>query len=291
MRRLVSLLLLAWTASAAVRSIVVQERTPVDHGYERIVARVTFGAQPKLAANRIIRDLEFAATNAAGEVEFASDLYILRPADPAKRNGTALFEVSNRGGKGMLTRFNYDNWLYDQGYTLVWLGWEYDIPESNRTALHFRAPHFRPGALPAAGLTHSEFVPAAPATSMKLANLAEEPIAVGKAIALYVLDRADAPAVAIPPREWKLAAGGESVEMAAGFQPGKLYEFVYEGKDPVVVGTGLAAVRDWVSFLKYGEPGVSWLDQPGAIQRTIGFGILAIGPVSARVPLRRFQRR
>lgn len=173
----------------------------------------------------------------------------------------------------MLTRFNYDNWLYDQGYTLVWLGWEYDIPESNRTALHFRAPHFRPGALPAAGLTHSEFVPAAPATSMKLANLAEEPIAVGKAIALYVLDRADAPAVAIPPREWKLAAGGESVEMAAGFQPGKLYEFVYEGKDPVVVGTGLAAVRDWVSFLKYGEPGVSWLDQPGAIQRTIGFGI------------------
>lgn len=76
MRRLVSLLLLAWTASAAVRSIVVQERTPVDHGYERIVARVTFGAQPKLAANRIIRDLEFAATNAAGEVEFASDLYI-----------------------------------------------------------------------------------------------------------------------------------------------------------------------------------------------------------------------
>lgn len=276
-RGIFCLLLLGSTVSAAVRSIAFVERAPIDHGYERIVARVTFAIDPKLPANRIVRDLEFAATDSRGEVEFTSDLYVLRPRDPAKCNGTALFEVSNRGGKGMLSRFNYDDWLYDQGYTLVWLGWEFDVPQSNREALHFTAPHFRPGALPAAGLTHSEFVPDAPTTTMKLADRAQAPVAVGKAIALYALDRTDRAPTPIAPNEWKLAANGESVEMAAGFQPGRLYEFVYQGKDPVVVGTGLAAVRDWVSFLKYGQDGVEWPGGHGATVRAIGFGISQSG--------------
>ena len=277
MRRIVYFVFLASTASAAVRSIEFVERTPIDHGYERIVARVTFAVDPKLAANRIVRDLEFAATDARGDVEFTSDLYVLRPRDPAKSNGTALFEVSNRGGKGMLSRFNDDGWLYDQGYTLVWLGWEYDVPQSNREALHFAAPHFRPDALPAKGLVRSEFVPTARATAMKLADRDQMAIAVAQPIALYVRDRTDSPPQAIAAGEWKLGADGESVEMTSGFQPGKLYEFVYQGKDPVVAGTGLAAVRDWVSFLKYGQDGVDWPGGHGAAARAIGFGISQSG--------------
>ncbi len=39
--------------------------------------------------------------------------------------------------------------------------------------------------------------------------------------------------------------------MASGFEAGKIYEVVYRAADPVVVGTGLAAVRDVVSWLKY----------------------------------------
>src|ERR1041384_7978143 len=91
-------LTLAITASlhGAVRRVEILERTPAPMGYERIVGRVHFGANPKLAANRIVRDLEFAPLNAPGEGEFNSDLYMFRPADPAKSNGTVLFEVSNR---------------------------------------------------------------------------------------------------------------------------------------------------------------------------------------------------
>jgi len=33
-----------------------------------------------------------------------------------------------------------DEWVMKQGFTLVWLGWEWDIPTSNRDALHFTAP-------------------------------------------------------------------------------------------------------------------------------------------------------
>jgi hypothetical protein len=42
-----------------------------------------------------------------------------------------------------------------------------------------------------------------------------------------------------------------AVYLAAGFAPGKIYEVIYRAKDPVVVGTGLAAVRDLISYLKY----------------------------------------
>src|SRR5580693_8649525 len=128
-------------APAAVRGIEITERAPIVAGYERIAGRVHFGLNPKLAANRIVRDLESATLNPAGEVECAADFYILQPQDASKGNGTILFEVSNRGGKGMLSRFDFarggndfgDLWVLQQGYTLVWLGWEWDIPASNRT--------------------------------------------------------------------------------------------------------------------------------------------------------------
>ena len=37
---------------------------------------------------------------------------------------------------------------------------------------------------------------------------------------------------------------------AAGFEPGKIYEVVYTGKDPAVVGLGPAAVRDYIAYMK-----------------------------------------
>ena len=93
--------------------------------------------------NRRIVDLEHAPRDADGRVHFSSDLYVLRPVDPAKANGVLLFEVANRGNKGLLARFNRaaarsadpttaadfgDGLLMKDGYTLVWIGWELDCP-------------------------------------------------------------------------------------------------------------------------------------------------------------------
>jgi hypothetical protein len=285
--------LLLWTAQGAVRSVEIAERGVILGGqkfggvgaYERIVGTVHFALNPKLAANRIVRDLDFAATNAAGEVECAADLYVLKPVDAAKGNGTVLFEVSNRGGKGMLGRFDLargaagdvgDGWVLEQGYTLVWLGWEWDVPAANRDALHFSAPRFRPEALPADGLVRSEFVADRAVTRFSLGDRDQDAIPVARAVALYVGDSAGHRKV-VPPSKWKLGADGKSVEMPAGFQPGQLYELVYQGKDPVVAGTGLAAVRDWVSFLKYGGAETVLADLHKAEKRAIGFGISQSG--------------
>src|SRR5260370_10639605 len=122
------LLALAGAAGAAVRSVELAGRALVlDGTYERIVGRVHFGMNPKLAANRIVRDLDLAQLNAAGEAECAADFDILQPTDAERGNGTVLFEVSNRGGKGMLNRFTFargagdcgDEWVMKQGFTLV----------------------------------------------------------------------------------------------------------------------------------------------------------------------------
>ena len=284
-RRYLCVLALASTAGAAVRSVEITERTPVLHGaYERIVGRVHFGMNPKLAANRIVRDLDLAQLDATGEAESTADFYILQPTDPAKANGTVLFEVSNRGGKGMLSRFNFargaadfgDEWVMKQGFTLVWLGWEWDIPASNATALHFTAPHYRAGT-PREGLVRAEFTPEKSGDTMPLGDRNQDAIPVGKALALYVRNGSDAAPRQIAASSYSLAADGHSLEMPAGFEPGMLYEFVYQGKDPVVAGAGLAAVRDFISFLKYGGEASGWSGARPPVNLAIGFGISQSG--------------
>jgi hypothetical protein len=150
--RLITLfLLLGSTAGAAVVRIDVRERTAVLGGkpfgaagaYECIKGRVHFEVNPELAPNRIISDIELGPRNSVGRVEFSSDFYLLAPVDASRSNGTLLFEVSNRGGKGMLAMFNLatgsrdpkseaelgDGFLFQQGFTLAWLGWQFDVPE------------------------------------------------------------------------------------------------------------------------------------------------------------------
>jgi len=99
-----SLALLCTSLSfAGVTRIDVIQRSDVLDGspigatgpYERIVAKAYFAADPKLGPNRIIADIDLAPRNAEGKVEYSADLYILKPRDTAKGNGTVLLEISN----------------------------------------------------------------------------------------------------------------------------------------------------------------------------------------------------
>jgi hypothetical protein len=101
----------------------------------------------------------------------------------------------------------------------------------------------------------------------------------GKPLRLLVRDSAESAPVEVPSAKWKLSEDSTQVEMAEGFQPGRLYEFVYEGASPVVTGLGLAAVRDIVSYLKHGGgDDVALLnDQSRYLKRSLGFGISQCG--------------
>jgi hypothetical protein len=73
-------------------------------------------------------------------------------------------------------------------------------------------------------------------------------------------------------RKTIFAPGGCAVIVPAGFKPG-LYEAVYEAEGSPVAGLGLAAIRDFASYLKFGAGGVDTLrERPSLLRRVVGFG-------------------
>ncbi len=92
----------------------------------------------ELAPTEGIPDLDKARRNERGKVEYAADLMLLMPADPAKGNGTLLVDVPNRGrvyGIALYNGprnepFNSGNmqqgtgFLQDRGFALAEIQWE-----------------------------------------------------------------------------------------------------------------------------------------------------------------------
>jgi len=280
MRRLIpSLLLTSFASFAAVTHVDVTERSD-DSGYERIVGKVHCAVDPRVPQNRVIADVDLGPRNADGKVEFSADLYILRPRDAAKRNGTLLVEIPNRGGKGMVGTFNLgDNFLLEQGFTLVWVGWEFDLPP-RPGLLRVDAPIATNNGKPITGLVRSEWVGDQRTTTISLGDRDE----IGYAVAdpqdpankIYVRDTVEGQRRLIARADWNFS-DPTHVTMSAGFEPGKIYEVVYKAKDPVLVGLGPAAVRDAVSYLKYGGVDSPLGDFHKDVQRSIGFGISQSG--------------
>jgi hypothetical protein len=306
MRKLSALLLPLLCASACfgkLHHIYESERSDVLDGvsfgaagpYERIVGEAFFRVDPSLPANKIIRDIQFAPRAEDGMVEFSASIYVLKPRDPAKGNGTVLFEVSNRGGKAMLSMFNRgrgsrdpklaeefgDRMLLEQGFTLVWLGWQFDVP--NRPDLiKAHVPIARDGQKPITGLVRAEYVPDHKVVSFMLSDREHEAYRVldpsDPHIQLTVRDRRDGERRAIARSQWTFP-DPTHISMASGFQPGRIYEVVYTAADPPIAGLGLAGIRDTIAFFKHGEADSLLEDQHNFIKRAIGFGISQSGRV------------
>ncbi len=115
LRTTLLMLCLAVSLNAEVVRIDVQNRVDVLAGkafgstgpYERLTGKIYFAVDPRNSANQIIADIDKAPRNTAGKIEFSSDFFMLKPKDVAHGNGALLYEVSNRGNKGMLQFFNF----------------------------------------------------------------------------------------------------------------------------------------------------------------------------------------
>ena len=265
--------------------------------YEIVRGKAHFAIDPDNPANQRIADIKLAPRNAEGDVELVSDIYLIKPVDLAKGNGAALLEVNNRGRKGMLTMFNRatgsldpvepehfgDGLLLEQGYTLVWVGWQFDPPTS-QDLMHLYPPTAKGrDGKPIRGLARADFVKTDREFSHSLADRDHVAYPVADPDAeqnvLTVRDDVEAPRRTVPRQKWRFARmeNGAPVEdrsrvwLEGGFEPGKIYEVVYVVEDPPLVGLGPAAVRDFLSYLKH-ESSEALGVEPGAIQRTIGFG-------------------
>lgn len=279
---------------ARVVRVEVVSRTDVQDGkpfgaagaYEKIIGRVYFAVDPANAHNRRIVDLEKAPRNAHGEVEFSADLYLLKPKDMTKGNGAVLFEVSNRGGKGILRIVNGgggdpnqetgDGFLLRQGYTVAWVGWEYDVADQNqnlRLDVPMAEDHSASGAVEIHGLVRSDFTVAQKRDEMPLGHVLLGPSG-GKSYAvddpaspqntLTVRDTRDGPRQNIPRDQWGFR-DARFIHLNGGFTPGRIYEVVYTAKNPAVVGLGLASVRDFLSYLKHDPQTVAPVERVYAV--------------------------
>ena len=250
--------------AAEVSRVEITSRRDVANGrsfgsvgpYERIAGTLHFLIDPANRRNQVIADLDKAPRNAAGKIEMSADLVILRPRDPARGNGIALFDIVNRGGTVALSAFNGpvtttpegevgDGFLLNRGYTIVQVGWEFDARRPGAVRIEV------PGAVGVTGLVRATFIPNARSTEATVGDLVgympSDPASAENT--LRVRERLGAAWTTIPRSAWRLA--GNTVTMDAGFQPGHTYELAYTAANPPIAALGFAAVRDASAWVKY----------------------------------------
>jgi hypothetical protein len=292
--------LAAGPLSARVTRVEIVSRADVLDGksfgdagaYERITGRVYFSVAAANAHNRRIVDLNEAVNLKDGEVEFSADFIAVRPKDAHKGKGALLLEVPNRGrgriialvdgGKWDLSDDAGDAWLLRNGFTIVSLGWQWDADGPD--ALRLYAPIAKENGKTINGLLRGDLMPSKPIDEIPLGHLitgniggTEYPVAApdDPRNTLTVRDWREAKRRVIPSSEWKFAhmvdgklvPSDRHIHLKGGFQPGKVYEYVYVVQDPVVAGLGFAAIRDFASYAKNNRDAIA------PAQRVYGEGI------------------
>jgi hypothetical protein len=232
--------------------------------YEWVVAAARFAVDPSLPANARIADLVLAPRNGGGQVGFDADVRILRPT--GRGNGRLLFVVANRGMLGGVpfsldapmswgpteTLHPGDGFLLEQGWTIAWCGWQWDVLRDTG-CLGLTAPL----AQVPAGWMRIEFRPDAEQPDHPLSDssilfaFADYPTAdVNDPDAVLTARTSPMGDKKVVPRDQWRFTDATHVALDGGFQPFHWYELVYRSAHAPVVGAGLLAVRDFVSHLR-----------------------------------------
>lgn len=285
LQQLSILLLMVLPGYSRVVRVEVTSRTDILKGkafgdagsYERLVGRVYFSVAISNRHNQRIVDLANATNLKNGEVEFSSDFVAVRPKDARKGNGSLILEVPNRG-HGRITALvdggdwdvatdSGDGWLLRSGFTIVTLGWQWDAAGDD--ALRLFAPIAKENGKTITGLLRSDYMPWKVISDIPLGHFftrdaiggTEYPVAApdDPRNVLTVRDSRQAQRTTIPRSQWqfahtvdgKLVPSDRYIHLDGGFQPGKIYEYVYVVADPVVAGLGFAAVRDFAAYAKH----------------------------------------
>jgi hypothetical protein len=246
----------AATAQAEVTRVEVTTRGDIAFaGYEKIVGRVFFAVDPADPRNAIVVDLDRAPRMADGRVGFSSDFTIVKPKTGG--NGVAIVDIVNRGRATVIPNFNRaggrdpdvgDGFLMKRGFTVVAVGWEFDLPSADM--IRIDVPVATDAGRPITGMVRASFTPDR-----------RDPFRVGDLAVYTAIDSADPAstltvrdtmagvAEMIPRGRWTLS--GATVTLEGGFEPGRIYELSFRAANPPVGGLGFVAVRDFTSWIKH----------------------------------------
>jgi hypothetical protein len=267
-------MLVATPVDARITRIEILSRSIAFGGYsfpgvgqfERIVGIAYGEVDPRDPKNAVITDLQLAPT-VSGEVQYQHNFYILKPLLLGLGNHKMLYEPPNRGSKtyATLNRSPGGNdpatiadpaalaasFLWPRGYTTVWSGWENGL--GPLTGLIATAQLPVANNLDGSTITGPayEYIVTSGTGAFALTYAAANPSDKTTAVLTHRVHLNDAPQV-IPPSGWTYNAAGTSINLVPpGWVANDIYEFAYTAENPTVNGLGLAAVRDFNSFLRY----------------------------------------
>ncbi|MCH8108737.1 MAG: hypothetical protein IIB15_01275 [Chloroflexi bacterium] len=270
--------------------------------YQLLEGVAHFAVDPLNPRNEAITDLELAPRNPDGKVQFSAHFSMLQPVNPERGKHRILFDVLNRGRKTVLSALNNtergidpsapvepgNGFLMRHGYTIVWCGWQADVP-STPGLMGLQAPEaLGPDGGPITGRIMCWLQANQPTQVFLLADrthLPHPPVDVNDPDAtLTVREHPNDPATPISRDKWSFVRVEDQqvepepshVYMQSGFEPGKIYELIYRTKGSTIVGLGFSAVRDCVSFLKY-APAEAGNPCAGDIEHAYALGISQSG--------------
>ncbi|MCC7043602.1 MAG: hypothetical protein IT183_07055 [Acidobacteria bacterium] len=285
-------------ASAEVRRITVSSRAPWQGGqafgqvgpYEEIRGFVSGEIDPADPKNALITDIDLAPRNARGMVEYRTTFTLRKPVDMSRAAGVLFYNIVNRGNRNGPNTWHIggdpgDGFLYRLGHVLLWSGWQGDMPIGTvgpeQEAIDVPIARNRDGS-PVTGPVVERFV-AVPGHvhTQSLAGPGRMPLTLDTTSARLISALSETPEGTksgvreIAGSDWAFAdcrttpfpgtPDPTRVCLKDGFDPSRLYELVYTAKDPYVLGVGMAAMRDVVSFFRYAAR-----DEAGVVNPVVG---------------------
>ena len=261
----------------------------INYSYDKIEGIVYLSLDPKDPKNAAITDIEFARLNVNGRVEYAADFKLVIPSDNIANNGM-LYMVINRGRGATPPESSLSDPLSELGFTYLLTGWINEIEEQpGRLRLH--APIVGSERELITGEVRYEVSVSRASNDINIAgggHLAYEPTDSGlRQARLSRRDYVKDPRIPIERSQFELTVDDSlnsnqkkiQLNVDSGLKPGVIYELIYEAKNPVLAGSGMAAIRDLVSLIRFQGEEVEQLNGLGLpdIQHTVAYGFSQSG--------------
>ena len=302
-----TLLVGAAASEAHVTSITINTRTVAFDGrtfgrvgaYEQLRGTVSGELDPRDRRNAVVTDIDLAPRNNRGNVEYTATFTLLKPIDMRRASGILTYEVNNRGNHILPGFLNLgvtannpagDGFLYNTGNVYLWSGWQGDLVfNPNLPAETISVPVVRgltgrtfARFVTVPGNVNTQTLPGAGRTPFTLDTNQATLISIARENNVGVRTGV----VNISSGDWAFAdcthtpfpgvPSSTQICLRHGFDPNLIYELVFTAKDPLVLGVGMASMRDVVSFFHHASAGQG---NPigGEIETTIGLGISQSG--------------
>jgi hypothetical protein len=280
-------------ARSQVRRIEITAREPVAGGkefgragaYESLKGLIHGEVDPKDPRNRIIQDIHHAPTNARGHVEYVATFSLVKPISLERASGVLMYSVVNRGNGAPTAG--------PEGHISLVSGWQGDVrpTPTNQT---IRVPVAKgPNGRAITGPVLARFFDLPEGTntvSIRIGSMGTAfyaPDSLDTSRATLSFHRSETPrgdiggAGSVPSADWAFAdcrtvpfpgtPDRTRVCVKGGFDPSRIYELVYTARDPLVLGIGLAATRDIVSFFRHAA--VDAEDNPNPVAKAVSHAI------------------